>query len=1614
MRTKKVLQQLNIHDTTQQNNNKYSHIKQIVHISDIHIRHGDMIYSRYDEYIHVFKNLIVELACLDCVINRCVMFVITGNIFHGKGKLDTPAVKLYFEFMDNLLSFGNVIMICGNHEYRKDDLAHPDMLETMIIPYKNSITKYKLTYLKNTGYYVIDGIGFGVKSISTSSTSSTSNAHDGSNSFPKPDTTLVDKKIALYQHSCNSLHALNNINITHFDDYDYVLMGAYPYHFIDGKYGYPGSFIQQDYNSYYGHHGILLWNICELVKPTFINIENDYGMVVLNKTPSNIDIIYNTYNNTQTNTTVCTNNNAIVIKHNIPFNNTRLPQHSRIKTIGFTKNDLDIFLETHNIKPSHLICTSSIYSLNNEYNANLQNDDQTNINNDMYTNNSTDLINTLGHMICPSNWLLYIETLCNGKDTIKYNNLSEFLANPDIFTINITDDIIFSPDINNKIINRNKRISNALYEYNTQLTSISNYTQSQSKVIFKVLQWSYIMCYGESNYFDFTKMKGQIALLNGNNATGKSAFLDVICIALFGEPSKHRNIISGKQNNGKIIHNKCPSDKNMCVSLTFTVNDCLYEITRIYTYTKPETYTGLKCIEAYIYKDGINNIDTNSIDINNKEIICTNITAVNDWITTNIGTIDNVLLSSFITQIETHNFFNLKQEEQKQLIDNALHLESISGYAKLIKESLLGYNDIIYSLKSHIEIIKNLNNTTINAKDLHKEITHISKSIEHKVQLITTNKDAYNKLLGKIGIIEDFNEIKNVLHKNEITASKRLTQLKRKLESNTYNTITEADINYCQELIHSGQEKHILKYNDLLSLYTSLETEVNELKNALNENEENDEIVSMETLIVKIDELEQNKPFVSLAENVFTKKQKQYNLWLETINSNELHTSWLSNPDELYMLRTNKNDELNDLESTYTNIIKDAISKPQISSVPVVPPLSSINNAQGNLVDIINSINTNTYTRNTLDVLHTLLKQKQDDLYELYNNKIIVTKTEKEYAIWLKTYNAWRKKYARFIDNDNGYGGDDGDDGDVGDGGDDYDDGDEDCENNESIESMKTQLQQTRTYYDSITKKLNEKAELEKEILQIDTEINNLEQIPFNAECWACQQQPMRIRHVQISTYKKQMSHVLHKTLKYLQKVHNENSCDLDTLVVDLQTKMDELEINIKLRELYETTAEIKASEYEMWEEINKNRKLAKLWNTNVANVTNEIETLKTCITYVEYNLWKQWKNTVKNTSTNIAILRDELKEIDDFLASYTLMSELANELDKETKMRTEYITWENTYKIYLQYKTYLEKCTELDALKHELTLHNTHTQVNIELIEKVKAYNSLTNECMLLERYIIYENSNKLFQEIMNDEELLVQMRIQLASLEKDANTIKLYTEKIQLYESHLEIFTIKYELISELETLFVGTSSGSSEGCEGFKIWIYNNHVVPLLQSHINNFLSLIDNISLEISYTNNTFVYTIHDRGNTPNLSLASGYQRFIIGLALRMIFAKISNIDIKHLFIDEGFVACDMYNLDQVHVLFKALYTYGNYESIMLMSHLDSIRNAAEICINIDTSTSGFSKIVFGHTLELPLASSLAFVSPLDKHVNNSTVEVKPKKPDIIIVPGVKKTRKKQEK
>ena len=90
---------------------------------------------------------------------------------------------------------------------------------------------------------------------------------------------------------------------------------------------------------------------------------------------------------------------------------------------------------------------------------------------------------------------------------------------------------------------------------------------------------------------------------------------------------------------------------------------------------------------------------------------------------------------------------------------------------------------------------------------------------------------------------------------------------------------------------------------------------------------------------------------------------------------------------------------------------------------------------------------------------------------------------------------------------------------------------------------------------------------------------------------------------------------------------------------------------------------------------------------------------------------------------------------------------------------------------------------------------------------------------------------------------------------------------------------------------------------------------------------------------------------------SVSQASGFQHFVISLALRMtLFMNKYENQCRQLFIDEGFVNFDENNLSIVPSFLKSLLSYFN--NILIVSHINLIQGSIDefIEINFNKSTS----------------------------------------------------------
>lgn len=1363
-------------------------VTHIIHISDIHIRHGDNDKSRYNEYKYVFDNFISSIKNLECVKNKSSLIVITGDLFHNKGKFDTPAAKLYFNWFHQLLHISHIIIICGNHDFRQEDPDHPDVIDVLSNPFiNNSSYPFKLTYLKDTGIYDLFGISFGILSIKDILRKfNTSGTVDYENipSFPTPPSNN-NIKIALF-------HGLN-WSPDWFKNYDFVLLGdnhkqqiavndTYKY-----TWGYAGSLIQQDFGETIINHGYILWDI-KNNNATPFDIFNKYSLVIIKKHENNY--ITTNYSN---------------IKNNCPDISNLNIKYPRIKFIGNIQDENDLVnnLKKLNIKFKDLSTTIPFNkSINNQ-----DNDD----------NHIISAINQMSDLNRSDKWIEYLNSIGISDDT-----LFDFINNPDLIKLNInidTDDI--SNDIKKRIIDRTSKLDCLLDEYKQSLATSNK--KGKYKIILQYMSWDYILCYGPHNYFDFNKLEGKVALLNGRNASGKSAFLDTLCIGLYGEPSKQRNI-QNKKLTCKMIHDQRPKDHSMKVNIIFYCDDELFEISR--TFGQQDNWA--RTISASIYKIDISN--------SSKNIICEGTTMVNDWINNHFGTLDEILMSSIISQIDINNFFYMKSEEQKAILDKSLNLDSIGIFGKYLHESILAHNDIIQSISTVVNtingIIQNKPKITI-SKD---KIDNLEKDIQNKSEILQNKRIELQNLITFIG--NDFTFKSNI--SDIIQFEKDIKIINKKI--NDFNI--------------NDDDK--LKMNSIIAIKQS---ELSKLKNELDtidiidiNNIHNNDLSIEEYSIVLNDKLKNIN--IHYSKDYINKKEIEYNQWIK-----KQKKEWINNIDELI----NYKEEM-------TSVLNDLYDKHSKSSLD--------NNKKYNL--LINKYNT------------------------LIHNPINLIMTEKEICDWEIKYNKW-KEIVKDVDN----------------------------ENSNSSDELKSQYDKYDEFIKTYNLKKNKNDNLIEEFSIIENELKQIKDIPYNPDCWACNKQPMQIRKKQLNDNFDKIKISIDKLKKYFDKHNN---------IQDIKNNMNILHNIYKNRKYFEDTKDFYIDNQ------NKYIKAKDIFN-KYTSWKKELDETKIETDNLKHNL-----NTIRQQlEDDILKIKNELTDINLFINENTSFVELKKTIDYE---KNKHDTFDNIEQQINIIKIYL----------HRQNLINKINDIETDELKKYIDYNTLINNRNDIEKNIAYIKSRSLKNDIILIDKEIQEYISEYGIIKKLSVDSKEHENKCNILEDLLNKLKIKKDKLTLLENKFIGNNKITDDDTNSYKEWIYKYHVIPLLQNEVNKFLEPFENIRLNISYNGKNLVHFIYDRGNLPTLDMSSGYQKFIIAIALRLALAKIGSIgqNVRHLYIDEGFTACDSINIEKSNIILKNIMEYGNYHSIILMSHLDIIRDITDIRIDINRASNDiFSQIKWGN-------------------------------------------------
>jgi hypothetical protein len=170
-------------------------------------------------------------------------------------------------------------------------------------------------------------------------------------------------------------------------------------------------------------------------------------------------------------------------------------------------------------------------------------------------------------------------------------------------------------------------------------------------------------------------------------------------------------------------------------------------------------------------------------------------------------------------------------------------------------------------------------------------------------------------------------------------------------------------------------------------------------------------------------------------------------------------------------------------------------------------------------------------------------------------------------------------------------------------------------------------------------------------------------------------------------------------------------------------------------------------------------------------------------------------------------------------------------------------------------------------------------------------------------------------------------------------------------------------------------------SDTFDGYREWLYKAHIAPLVEQNVNKVLEMICEdrpLRLEGEWLEKiqTLSWFVRDGSSRPVIEKASGFQRFIVGMACRVAFHQIGfcRIQYDQLFLDEGFTSCDSDNLERVPDFLRGLLRL--YNSIYLATHLDELKVCADSQIMIERNASGLSQIQSSSTMGTAISATMS--------------------------------------
>lgn len=299
-----------------------------------------------------------------------------------------------------------------------------------------------------------------------------------------------------------------------------------------------------------------------------------------------------------------------------------------------------------------------------------------------------------------------------------------------------------------------------------------------------------------------------------------------------------------------------------------------------------------------------------------------------------------------------------------------------------------------------------------------------------------------------------------------------------------------------------------------------------------------------------------------------------------------------------------------------------------------------------------------------------------------------------------------------------------------------------------------------------------------------------------------------------------------------------------------------------------------------------------------------------------------------KESAKEVVNSLKEIREKVEALKSQVVIQEtLHNDLDKKTNQKIKLESDINKLTIELHQKDLSIKEIE-DAIK-EYRQKEAAIKKNQEISQQLKSIQEIIES--------LKSRLKELSDDLVKCNTNIHITQIEIENSKQNIENLKSIEEKFKYYEYYL-----------------------SATGRDGLPYDIISS-VIPRIQEDINNVLSQVVDFKIIMeSDGKNINAFLEYDEDRKWPIELSSGMEKFVSTLAIRSSLINITSLPRPNfLAIDEGFGALDQSNMGNISILLDYLKT--QFKFIVMISHIDAIRDVVDAHIEITKGKDGFSKL-----------------------------------------------------